>query len=255
MVNNGKGLGDLTDNITWSIIKEICDTHKVDAIFSLAYYEADTQVSLKKKAMEEQNMLRQNVKIQGHEITLETLIENGWRIYDPYSQKVIDEIVFNDQITFTGTGTNPLYALEDISDRREAVLEQSKHSGSNYGLRLLPQERDLQRNYYVRGSDKFIKAKILAEVVDWKGAAAIWEAELANENLKIKSKASYNMAFYNEINGNLEVAMDWATIAYSYDENKTTLDYLDALKDRIVEYRIVEEQLEHSAISSYIGLP
>lgn len=139
-LNNSRGLSETADAISWDAIKEICDAHGVDAIFSLAYYEADTQVSVKKKKIEEQNMLRQYVKVEGHEITLETLIANGWRIYDSYNQKVIDELVFNDQITSTGTGTNEMDALYDISDRREAVLDQSKHSGSSYGLRLLPQE-------------------------------------------------------------------------------------------------------------------
>lgn len=253
--NNGKGLGDSTENISWSAIKDVCDTHNVDAIFSLAYYEADTQVSLKKKAVEEQNMLRQYIKVQGHEITLETLIENGWRIYDPYNKKVIDEIVFNDHITSIGTGTNPVYALEDVSDRREAVLEQSKHSGSNYGLRLLPQERDLQRDYFVRGTEKFIKAQKLIDEGDWEGAAALWEAEVTNGNPKIKSRASYNMAFYNEFKGDLEAAMDWATISYGYDENKVTLDYLKALRDRIDQNKIVQQQLERSALSASIDLP
>ncbi len=253
-LNNSKGLGETVDAISWDAIREICDANGVDAIFSLAYYEADTQVSVKKKKIEEQNMLRQYVKVEGHEITLETLIANGWRIYDPYNQKVIDELVFNDQITSTGTGTNEMDALYDISDRREAVLDQSKNSGSSYGLRLLPQEQEVARDYYVRGSEKLVEAKKLAAENNWQAAAALWEQEVANENLKIKAKACYNMAFYNEMNGKYEEAMEWAVMAYAQDENKYALAYMDVLRIRIAQNKIVEEQLQRSEITASVGL-
>jgi len=253
-VNNSKGLGNTAETISWDAIKEICDANGVDAIFSLAYYEADTQVSVKKKTIKEQNMLRQYEKVQGHEITLETLIENGWRIYDPYNQQVIDELVFNDQITSTGTGTNEVDALYDISDRREAVLDQSKNSGSSYGLRLLPQEQDVLRDYMVRGSQKLVEAKKLAAEDNWQAAVALWEQEVANENPKIKAKACYNMAFHSEMNGKYEEAMEWILKANTYDENKYTLTYIDVLKNRIAQNIIVEEQLQRSEIASSIGL-
>ncbi|NNK77031.1 MAG: hypothetical protein HKP42_13330 [Maribacter sp.] len=253
-LNNGKGLGATAQNISWNTIKDICEEHGVDAIFSLAYYEADTQVSMKKKAVKEQNMLRQYIKVQGHEITLETLIENGWRIYEPYSQKVIDEIVFNDQITSTGTGTNPMDALYDINDRREAVLEQSKHSGSSYGSRLVPQEKEVVRAYYVRGSNKLVEAKEWAASGDWQKAAALWEQEADNDNAKIKAKACYNMAFYNEMNEKYQAAMEWAEKASENDSSKNFLAYKEALQKRVANSKIVLEQLERSNLSAFNGL-
>lgn len=253
-LNNSKGLGDTADSISWNAIKEICDANGVDAIFSLAYYEADTQVSVKKKKIEEQNMLRQYVKVQGHEITLETLIENGWRIYDPYNQKVIDELVFNDQITSTGAGINEMDALYDINDRREAVLDQSKHAGSSYGLRLLPQEQEVVRDYFVRGSEKLVEAKKLAAEGNWQAAAVLWEQEVANENPKIKAKACYNMAFYSEMNGKYPEALSWAEKAASTEENKVAIAYLNILKERVAQNKIVQEQLQRSAPTASIGL-
>ncbi|MBD0849595.1 DUF6340 family protein [Maribacter arenosus] len=253
-INNSMGLGDLADNIAWDAIKEICDAHGVDAIFSLAYYEADTQVSVKKKTIEEQNMLRQRVKIPGNEITLETLIENGWRIYDPYNQKVIDELVFNDQITSKGRGIDPMDAFYDINDRREAVLDQSKHSGSAYGLRILPQAHEVVREYHVRGSEKFVEAKQLAAEGNWQAAAILWEQETTNEEVKIKAKACYNMAFYNEMNGNFDLAIEWAEKAANLVDNKMSSTYLNALKERMSQNQIVREQLERSNLSASVEL-
>jgi uncharacterized protein DUF6340 len=253
-VNESKGLGDTVDAIAWLAIREICDTHGVDAIFSLAYYETDTQVSFKKKVVKEQNMLRQMIKISGHEITLETLIENGWRIYDPYNQKVIDEIVFNEQVTATGQGSNPLYALEDIGDRRETVLEQSTQAGSLYGRRLLPQEKEVVRDYYVRGSNKLVEAKKLVIEGHLEVAADLWKVETTHENDNIKAKACFNMAFYQETQGRYTSALDWAEKAYDHAPSKRAFAYLKILENRIDQSKIVQEQLQRSRLSASVEL-
>jgi hypothetical protein len=253
-VNESRGLGDTVETIAWSVIKEICDSHGVDAIFSLAHYEADTQVSVKKKTVKEHNMLRQMEKVQGHEITLETLIENGWRIYDPYHQKVIDEIVFNEKITTTGQGSNTLYALEDIGDRRETVLEQSTQAGSLYGRRLLPQEKKVVRDYYVRGSNKLVKAKKLVVVGRLEPAADLWKVETTNENNNIKAKACFNMAFYQETQGRYTSALDWAEKAYAHVPNKMAFAYIKTLEDRMVQNKIIQQQLQRSQLSASMEL-
>ena len=250
---SGEGLVT-SENIPWQTIKEICDTHKVDAIFSLAYYEADTQLSLKKTAVKEQNMMRQMVKVPGHEVTLETLIENGWRIYDPYHQTVLDELVFNEQITSSAQGTNPVYALNAITDRRDAVLEQSMQAGSSYGKRLLPQEKELVREYYIRGTEKFMEAKRLAAEGNWEAAAVLWEQETAHTTIKIQAKACYNMAFYNEMNDNLEGAMEWAQKASDLDENTAATAYLLALKERMAQNKIITQQLQRSQLSASLEM-
>lgn len=253
-LNNSKGLGFSTESFSWDAIKEICETNGVDAIFSLAYYEADTRMSLKKKKIEEQNMLRQYEKVQGHEITLETLIENGWRIYDPYHEQIIDELVFNEHITSKGKGTNPVEALDDISDRWNTVVDHSKLAGSSYGLRLLPQEQELIREYYVRGSDKLVEAKNLATSESWEAAAALWEQEVQHTNPKIKAKACYNMAFYNEMGGNYQVALDWIEKAVQLDNGKSMIGYKKVLENRIAESKIVLRQLKRSNLSASVDM-
>jgi len=106
----------------------------------------------------------------------------------------------------------------------------------------------------VRGSEKLVAAKKLAAENNWQAAAILWEEEVVNENPKIKAKACYNMAFYNEMNGKFEEAMEWVVMAYAHDENKYALTYMDVLRERIARNKIVEEQLQRSEITASIGL-
>jgi hypothetical protein len=87
-----------------------------------------------------------------------------------------------------------------------------------------------------------VVAKRRAQTGDWQGAAALWEQELSNQDPKIAGRAYYNMAIINEINGDLESAMDWASKAYSDYNVKPALRYLNALKYRSSQIAVLERQ-------------
>jgi hypothetical protein len=232
IVENEADLNNYGNYLDWNTVESLCHKYEVDAIFSMAYYDSDTRVSLKKTTMEQLNLLRVKEKVAAHQITLETLIENGWRIYDPSSKLLIDEFTFNNQIVSTAKGLDPYEALQAIEDRTESIVEQSEQTGSSYGARLQPYEHSIIRDYYVRGTPGFEQAAIYTLSGDWEAAEDLWKKEAENNDPKISSKACYNLAILNERNNNLLAAMDWATRAYSQYQTKKIAEYIEALKYR-----------------------
>lgn len=230
-----KDFGSLSTGISWTTIASLCKKYDLDAIFSLASYETDTKVSVKKTKMEERGFLREKNTVSGHEITLETLIENGWRIYDPINQQIIDEFTLNDRLVSSAKGRSPLRALRSIGSRTDSIISKSKSNGSTYGLRLQPYKLDVNRDYFVRGTDNFVKADEKAKNGDWQAASVLWKLETTNERARIRSKACYNMAVYNEVTANLEVAIEWASKSLTEFKNKDAQQYLDALKYRATQ--------------------
>lgn len=235
MPQHMKDFGSISTGISWTTLGSLCEKYNLDAIFSLASYETDTKVSVKKTKMEEHGFLREKITVPGHEITLETLIENGWRIYDPQNQQIIDEFTLNDRLVSSAKGRSPLRALRSIENRTDSIVSKSKSSGSTYGLRLKPYELDVNRDYFVRGTDNFVKADEKAKNGDWKAAAVLWKQETTNEKAKIRSKACYNMAVFNEVTDDLEVAIDWASKSITEFKNKDAQQYLEALKYRFTQ--------------------
>ena len=229
--------------ISWDVLESLCRDNDVEAIFSLAYYEADTKVSLKKTSVLQSDLMRQKVKIKGQEITLETLIENGWRIYDPFNRRVIDEIVFNDRIVSKGKGVDPVEAYKSIENRREDMLSKSRTTGSNYGLRLLPSENKVLRSFYVNGTENFVKAGELVFSGDWQGATDLWELERENEDSKMRGRSCHNLAVMYEREENLEKALQLATKALENHKSKVTSAYVKALEQRIESKSRLEQQL------------
>lgn len=237
-----KGLDVFPASLSWDKIENICEANGVDAIFSLAFYDTDTQVSYKPSMMELPNSLGVKVSVPAHEVTLNTLIKNGWRIYNPRTKQIVDEFGYTDHLVSSGKGINPVKAIEAVARRNEAVEELSRNIGYAYGTRLSPYKHRISRDYYVRGTDNFVVAKRRAQTGDWQGAAQLWEKELDNSKSKIAGRACYNMAIINEINGDLNAAMDWASKSYSDYDNKDALRYLNILKYRLSQNEVLEQQ-------------
>jgi len=238
-----KGLGIFPAALKWEAVNQICEEFDVDILFSLEFYDTDTKVDYEVGMVSVPNQLGIDVSLPGHKVTLNTLLQNGWRIYDPKNKRLLDEFVSKDHIVSVGQGINPVKAVEAVIGRKEAVLQNSSNLGNLYGLDVRPLRKRISRNYFVRGTDNFKLAQRRAQTNDWEGAADLWEKELDNKKEKVAGRACYNMAIINEINGNLETALEWASKSYSDYRNKDALRYVHILRNRMVEERLLNQQL------------
>ncbi|HLT50837.1 MAG TPA: DUF6340 family protein [Arenibacter sp.] len=237
-----KGSGFFPAGLSWETIDRLCRENGVDLIFELAYYDTDTQVAFKIGTGQLPNEIGLKVSVPMHEVSLNTQIKNGWRIYDPQIREIVDEIEYLDQFVSVGKGINPLKAVEAVTRRNESVVQYSKDMGNAYGLRLSPTKHRVSRDYFVRGTDNFVIAKRRAQTGDWEGGAQLWAKEVHHPKSKIAGRACYNMAIINEINGNLDAAMEWASKSYTDHGNKDALRYLDLLRYRADQVNILREQ-------------
>ncbi|MCB0374986.1 MAG: hypothetical protein KDD04_03610 [Sinomicrobium sp.] len=226
------GLGVFPAALPWQTVQQLCDEHRVDAVFVLSFYDTDTKVDYTTAKTEIANPLGIKIPAIEHRATVNTLIKNGWRIYDPADKLLLDEFPIHQNVVLTGKGINPMSAIGAITGRKEAVLQLSRNSGAAYALRILPYSIRVSRDYYVKGTENFEIAKRRAQTGDWDGAAELWYKEVSNPNGKIAGRACYNMAIISEINGDLDAAMDWASKSYADYKDKRALKYLNILKYR-----------------------
>jgi hypothetical protein len=113
-----KGLSVFPSEISWDIVDRICNENNVDVLFSLEFYDTDTAVNYELTTVKIPNNLGIDANVPGHRIKLNTVIKNGWRIYDPSTRTIIDEYVSNDRLFSSGEGINPVKALEAVIGRK-----------------------------------------------------------------------------------------------------------------------------------------
>lgn len=218
--------------IAWDSIDEICREHDLDGLFSLEFYDTDSQISYSTQQVTLKGPLGVEIPGLEHIAEVRTTVKTGWRIYDHTSRNIIDEFVSSETVVTSGRGINPAEAAKAISGRTEAVQTESGNMGTFYGRSILPYWTRVSRDYYVRGNDSFKTAKRRAQTGNWDGAAELWLRETDNRKAKIAGRAHYNMAIINEINGELDMAIDWAGIAYEDYGDKNALRYLRTLQNR-----------------------
>ncbi|WP_291960376.1 DUF6340 family protein [Maribacter sp.] len=238
-----KGLSVFPAEISWDVVDRICNENGVDILFSLEYYDTDTSANYELTTVTIPNNLGIEANVPGHRIELNTAIKNGWRIYDPANRRVLDKYVSNNNLFSVGEGVNPIKAFEAVVGRKEAVLSSSTKLGANYALNTRPEKIRIARNYFIRGSENLEIADRRAKAGDWEGAAELWNADLTNTKNKIAGRAYYNMAISNEINGELNKAIEYASKAYTDYENKDALRYINILKRRVVDQQELNRQL------------
>ena len=239
---------DAKQLIPWVELKDLCIDKQLDAVFSLAFYQTDTRISEKKSSMEELDLLRVKVVKPARELTLETLIENGWRIYDPFAEKVLDEIRVYEQVVTQAKGENALNALRAMTHRADSLVSKSRGSGSAYAMRLKPYNKAIEREIYIKGSDLLVQAKESVLNKDWLEAARLWQMDLNHEKSAIRAMACHNMAVLYEIKNDLEKAIEWAVLARTHQEQKEHVAYLEALKECAIQKSQAEKQLEAMAL-------
>ncbi|WP_223549007.1 DUF6340 family protein [Aestuariivivens sp. NBU2969] len=233
---------DFPTALTWDTVEQLCKASDVDVLYVLSFFDTDSKISYNTKQAFSQNVLGVKIPVLEHHATANTLIKGGFKIYDPTNRLILDSFSFSKGITTSGKGINPAKALEALKMRKDLVMDASRLIGENYALSIVPYRTRVARDYFVKGTDQFEIAKRKAQTGDWDGAALHWERELANPKSKIAGRACYNMAIINEINGDIETAIEWASKAYSDYNNKEALRYLNILKYRVSQNQRLAEQ-------------
>jgi tetratricopeptide (TPR) repeat protein len=229
--------------LSWEIVDKVCRESEMDALFSLERFDTDTKVTYSSRKVDMKTPLG-NIPALEHQANMETLVKTGWRIYDPQGRSILDEYVQGESVVFHGKGINPVLAAAALIGRKDAVLDVSNKAGHSYALRLIPYKLSVIRDYYVKGTENFKTAKRMARIGNWDGAGELWEKETENHDRKIAGRAFYNMAIISEINGNLDIALQYARKAYENYNNKLGLKYSRILEDRKYSSEVLKSQEE-----------
>ncbi|CAM3845440.1 DUF6340 domain-containing protein [Flavobacterium cucumis] len=232
MASKKYGIDQFTSELSWQKVNEICKVNDLDAIYELSYFDTDSKISYRTIKSEAKNAFGLKIPIIEHEATIKTLIKSGWRIYDNNDKAIVDVYSTNKSVQLNGRGINPIKAFETIQSRKDIVLSAAKDIGANYATQIMPYRIRVNRDYYVKGTSNFEIAKRRAQAGQWDSAAELWLMETKNSDPKIAGRACYNMGIINEINGNLDTAIEWTTKSYTDYGDKIALRYLNVLKKR-----------------------
>ncbi|MDF2436630.1 MAG: hypothetical protein K0Q95_1006 [Bacteroidota bacterium] len=230
----GTGSREMPAMLDWKVVKKICDSTKTDVLLVLETFDSNSDIVAGAVTNQVNAILNGNPPPPPLQQIRMNVISN-WRLYDPSSQKIIDQYQTTDHLVFdAGSGALAI-------PPPEALPKTAYNAGQSYIERFLPGYYTVKRDMYKRGkgSEKkeFLKAFRKSEVANWEGAAKVWEPLTKSRNGTNAGRACLNMAVANEVLGKQQEALEWAKKAYEDYGIKLARDYQNQLKERIrMEY-------------------
>ncbi|MFM7022803.1 MAG: DUF6340 family protein [Flavobacteriales bacterium] len=241
LTNNGSiGFSTL---LNWDLIRELCEKNKVDALVVLEVF--DTNKSLR-WSNENQSIVKNGITqtqvINVVSMTVEVI--TGWRIYDPSTQKIVDEYRTRESRSSSAKGISTTDAESALPQYSMVVGELARKNGESYALRIAPVAMMVNRSFYTGGNPAMKDARLFITNENYAEGAKIWqEVYKSAEKPKIRGRAAHNIAVAYEIDGQLDKAIEWAQKAVEAG-NKSSKYYLRTLNQRKIDEERAKKQME-----------
>ena len=216
-----------------SDLKAIKDSTGADLLLSLDYFSVYEKMNYRTQVYKYMN----------------AFVLSMWNFYNLNDHKLqyfyhrIDTISWNQSYTERAI----------LPDRNDAMMNASSISGENFSNFLAPHWIAVKRTFYQSNNVDFKKAVKLASENKWLEAAEIWRKNVDNNNKNIAAKSMYNLAIACEIQGKIDVALDWVVKSYQVFEEKNLVhafnckDYIKILGQRKLDFKKIDMQFNPNA--------
>lgn len=182
-------------------------------------------------------------------ISADVIASNIWSVYDARRKKIIDRYTQIDTLYWDQRDENGIYRTTKIPNKKMAVSLAAGVIGENYAKRFVPSWRMVYRDVMTCSNPDLKKAANLALKNKWDDAIAVWQKAESGANRRNKLIATYNLALSSEMNGNVDLAIEYlkkaaelSSKAFRSLENEAVRKYAVVLEQRKNEIRKLENQ-------------
>jgi len=238
----GTGTSSFPIPLSWNEVKSICGSYDGDALLVLETFDSDSRTIVGAPVARTRKVKGIKVKELRYPATLIMSVESGWRVYDVNKERIIDENKFTEIKEFKAWGNSPENAQLNLPSKRIAIKKSGVYAGEQYGFRISPIWIKVNRTYYIGKSDDLKLAKSYVKSGDWDNAIEIWKSLTDDVDVKIASRAAFNMALACEVKGSVSAAIDWAKKAKKLGEKKS-YNYINVLNRRKMDQEKLKQQL------------
>ena len=141
------------------------------------------------------------------------ITSNIWSVFDAKRAKMIDRYSQIDTLYWDGMDADGKFNKNWIPEKKAAIPLAGGIVGKNYSKRIIPGWSLVNREIMSCKKADLKLAADLAGKNNWDDAVLIWQKYEESKNKRNKIVALYNLALSNEMNGNLEKALEQTTKA------------------------------------------
>ncbi|HLP04259.1 MAG TPA: DUF6340 family protein [Paludibacter sp.] len=186
-------------------------------------------------------------------IALECRIETNWSVHYLNNMQVTT-VHFKDTAYWESESYNRREAYAGLAKRPDALIDAALNAGRKSGDRFVPYWEKADR-YFFNPANKQMRAGMDSVYLkNWNAAIRIW-GEVANrsKNETTKAQAANNIAIAYEILGNIDRALEYATLSYNIRSKMNNSDFEAYLRARSYVKELSQRKKEIPILKKQLG--
>lgn len=237
------------DQLPWEVVGAFCEKYNSQAMLSVEIFDTDFLITDGiRKVKKKRKIDGKEREVEVNEYYAEGVanVTIGLRLYYPEKEIIFDQQLINRNKTWNAKGNSIQDAIKQLIAKNDATGYLSNRVGQNYAYKIAPMPIKITRTFEAESDDtpEIEIGTRYAEVGNWEQAATVWESGLSKAPIEDAGYLTYNIAVANEVLGDLELALNWAEESYVKYGNEDALNYVNLLKERLIDEDQVRQQFE-----------
>ena len=217
----------LPDTLSPEMVSKYCRDYNTDALMVLEKFSTKVMADFNS----EKYLDATNGYNYSYYATLDVKYDAFFRIYKPGKKTLVKEIELIDTIYWESVDNTQERLFSKLPSVKQATINAGIKIAMDIDSKLSPTWIPEKRGYFLF-KNKDDRGQQLMNENNYEEAGKYWSEMALLTNKKIRSKAEYNLALINELNGDIDGAIEWGLKSfYSYYRNQTET-YLKKLKIR-----------------------
>lgn len=217
----------LPDTLSNNQVSEICNNYNTDALLVLERFSTKTMADVSEEKYRDNYGGYQ----KSYDATLDLKYDAFFRFYKPGKTSLVKEISISDTIYWESTDNRLDQLFSKLPTVKQAIISGGIKSALDLDNKISPTWAPEKRGYFLFKPQDDLGQKYMNEN-NLEKAGQYW-GEMANSsNKKIRSKAEFNLALINELNGNIDKAIEYGLKSFYTFYRFQTETYLKKLQSR-----------------------
>lgn len=224
----------LPETLDWNEVTRICENYQTDALLVIERYY--------NKLMTRYSLHPGEGLVSG---SIDSKYDAVVKIYDPYNQEVVRQIVISDTISWSDIEASGKALFAKLPPLKECLIQTGIQVALEIDNRLSPAWVTENRGYFLIEKGDEVRVGRWIGQHDWQAAFDYWLPFADADHPSVRSKAQHNLALASEMLGNVDGAIAWADRSYRSKYHSQTERYLyklGARKKTLEQFQKLEEK-------------
>ena len=216
------------DPLLWNYVESICDLYETDALLVMENF--NSHVTTDYKSQELGNSFP-DFGTRVHYASIQVSFSAAFRLYDPAKREHSDLITVHDTLFWDHYAYTQVSLFNGLPSVKQALSAAGIQAAFELNDLLTPVWIKGQRGYFRLDKSTDTETGYIREGL-WEEAYRFWLPFTERGSAKSRSMAEYNVALANEMMGNIDNAIYWATRSFRTTYRTQTEHYIRQLNAR-----------------------